>query len=285
MYDLDFKPETPTPLSRREFMLAASLATGYAASVQPIAEGAIITPPIGLEAGDAKVTVGKESLPIYFVKPTEEKDLPIIVVVQEIFGLHEYIKDVCRRFAKEGYLAVAPDLFFRYGDATKIIDRDKLRSEIVDKVDDVKVETDIDALIDWAKGKGGNTARAGVTGFCWGGRQTWLYAAQNPRLKAGVAWYGQLANKKDPLRTKTPTELASALTVPVLGLYAGDDQNISLESVDAMRKELAKGKSGSEIVVFPKVPHGFHADYRPSYRKEEAEKAWAQCLAWFKTRL
>lgn len=285
MYDKDFKPETPSPLSRREFVLTATLATGYAASVQPIAEGAIITPPEGLEAGDAKVTIKKESLPVYFARPAKKMNVPVVIVVQEIFGLHEYIKDVCRRFAKEGFLAVAPDVFFRHGDATKIADRDKLRSEIIDKVDDALVKTDVDAVLEWSKSHGGNTTRAGITGFCWGGRQTWLYAAHNPKLKAGVAWYGQLANKQDSLRPTTPTEVARALTVPVLGLYAGEDQNISLESVEAMRKELAKGKSGSEIVVFPKVPHGFHADYRPSYRKEEADKAWTQCLAWFKSRL
>jgi carboxymethylenebutenolidase len=205
-----------------------------------------------------------------------------VLVVQEVFGVHEHIQDVCRRFAKQGYLAIAPALYARQGDPSKIADVQQLVAEIVSKVPDAQVMADLDATAAWAeKEAAGDGARLAITGFCWGGRIVWLYAAHSPKLRAGVAWYGRLASPSDPLHPKQPVDLAAALRAPVLGLYGGQDTGIPLADVERMRTALAAAKSPSEIVVYPEAPHGFHADYRPSYRETDAKNGWQRTLAWF----
>jgi carboxymethylenebutenolidase len=206
-------------------------------------------------------------------------------MISEIFGVHEHIADVARRFAKQGYLAIAPELFVRQGDAGSYGEIAKLQAEVIMKVPDEQVMRDLDACVAWAKGQGGDTARLGITGFCWGGRITWLYAAHNPGLKAGVAWYGRLVGNSVPLQPRHPVDLAGQLHAPVLGLYGGQDQGIPLDTVDKMKAALAQGSAAarrSEFHVYPEAPHAFHADYRPSYRKEAADDGWKRCLAWFK---
>jgi carboxymethylenebutenolidase len=215
--------------------------------------------------------------------PAKGHDFPVVLVVQEIFGVHEHIKDVCRRFAKQGYLAVAPELYARQGDVSKYTDYREIFAQVVSKVPDAQVMSDLDAAIAWAAKAGvGDAARVAVTGFCWGGRITWLYAAHNPMLRAGVAWYGRLAGQATELQPKFPLDVAAALKAPVLGLYGGQDQGIPLEDVEKMRAALAAARQPSEIVVFPDAPHGFHADYRPSYREADAKDASRQCLAWLR---
>jgi carboxymethylenebutenolidase len=215
--------------------------------------------------------------------PAKGGPFAVVLVVQEIFGVHEHIKDVCRRFAKEGYCAIAPELYARQGDVSKLTDYREIFAQVVSKVPDAQVMSDLDAAVAWAARSGiGDAARVGVTGFCWGGRITWLYAAHSPKLKAGVAWYGRLAGEPTQLQPKYPLDLAAELQAPVLGLYGGQDQGIPLADVEKMRAALAAAKEPSEIVVFPDAPHGFHADYRPSYRAAEAKDGWERCLAWFR---
>jgi carboxymethylenebutenolidase len=215
--------------------------------------------------------------------PATGGPFPVVLVVQEIFGVHEHIKDVCRRFAKEGYLAIAPEMYARQGDPSKFADWKQLFAEIVSKVPDAQVMSDLDAAVAWAgKSSSGDVKRVAVTGFCWGGRITWLYAAHSANLKAGVAWYGRLVGQATELQPKYPLDVAAALKAPVLGLYGGQDQGIPLADGEKMRAALAAAKSPSEIVVFPDAPHGFLADYRPSYRAADAAEAWKQCLAWFR---
>jgi len=207
----------------------------------------------------------------------------VVLVVQEIFGVHEHIKDVCRRFAQEGYCAIAPELYARQGDVSKFTDHREIFAQVVSKVPDAQVMADLDATVAWATKSGsGDAARVGVTGFCWGGRITWLYAAHNPTLKAGVAWYGRLTGQPNELQPQHAVDVAADLKAPVLGLYGGKDQGIPPEDVERMRAALAAAKQPSEIVVFPAAPHGFNADYRPSYRAADAQEAWRQCLAWFR---
>jgi carboxymethylenebutenolidase len=215
--------------------------------------------------------------------PAKGSAFPVVLVVQEIFGVHEHIKDVCRRFAKEGYCAIAPELYARQGDVSKLTDYREIFAQVVSKVPDAQVMSDLDAAVAWAaKTNIGDPARVAVTGFCWGGRITWLYAAHNPRLKAGVAWYGRLSGQATELQPKYPLDVAADLKAPVLGLYGEKDSGIPLEDVEKMRAALAAAKQPSQIVVFPEAPHGFHADYRPSYREAAARDGWAQCLAWFR---
>lgn len=267
-------------MDRRTFVTTA---TGYALAVSPITALAITTPGDDLEQGDAAIPSGKDTLPAFFARPKKGGPLPVVIVVHEIFGVHEYIKDVCRRLAKEGIFAVAPDLFSRYGDATKVPDIDKLRATIVGKVKQKDVMDDLDATLAWvAKQKDVKADAAGITGFCWGGNVVWMYAAHHPRLKAGVAWYGRLVGDASPDNPKFPVDIAESLKVPVLGLYGGKDKGIGLDTVEKMRTGLAKGTSGSKIIVYPEAEHGFHADYRPSYNEKAAKEAWAEALAWFK---
>ncbi|WP_201740801.1 dienelactone hydrolase family protein [Rhodoferax sp. TS-BS-61-7] len=274
----------------RRTALKAALGVGYAATAMPImAQTAIKTPATGLAAGEGIFDVDGFTVPFYYAAPEGKKNLPIVLVVQEIFGVHEYIADTCRRFAKAGYLAIAPDLFARQGDASKYTDIGKLIAEVVSKVPDDQVMGDLDAAIAWAGENGGNVKKVAVTGFCWGGRITWLYAAYNKNVKAGVAWYGRLVGASNAVNPKHPVELAASLKAPVLGLYGGQDGGIPLTTVNEMKDALAAAKGNaaaqaSEFVVYPTAPHAFHADYRPSFRKDAAEDGFARALAWFKAK-
>lgn len=279
MNETPSKPEG-LPFDRRTFVTTA---TGYALAVSPVTAWAITTPTTDLVTADVVIPVGKESMPGYVARPKKGGPAPCVLVVHEIFGVHEYIKDVCRRLAAEGYYAVAPSLYFRHGDATKIDSIDKLRSEIVSKAKIDQVLSDLDATASWAATqKEANAEKLGLTGFCWGGNVTWMYAAQNSKLKAGVAWYGRLSGDTSPTQTKFPLDVAPDLKVPVLGLYGEKDKGIPLDQVEKMRTLLSKGKSGSKIIVYDGADHGFHADYRPSYNEKAAKAAWGEMLAWFK---
>nr|MBF0684197.1 dienelactone hydrolase family protein [Pseudomonas sp.] len=238
----------------------------------------------GLDAADITIDLGAESLPAYFAAPAGKTGMPVILVVQEIFGVHEHIKDVCRRLAHEGYLAIAPELYFRQGDASAYDDIQTLFSELVNHVPDAGVMADLDAAVGWAAGHGGDTSRLGVIGFCWGGRITWLYAAHSAQIKAGVAWYGKLQGPHDELKPQHPVDVAGQLRAPVLGLYGGQDTGIPLDAVQAMQGALSAGgpaSKASEFVVYDDAPHAFLADYRPSYRPEAARDGWQRMLAWF----
>jgi carboxymethylenebutenolidase len=274
-------------VNRRQFVVT-TLATGFALSVQPVSAETITTDTTGLDAGEVKIPVPDGEIPGYRAMPSSGGPFPTILVVQEIFGVHEHIKDLCRRLAKVGYCAVAPELYARQGDVSKIANIREVISKVVSKVPDKQVMSDLDATVAWAKKSGkANTSKLGITGFCWGGRIVWLYAAHSPGLKAGVAWYGRLAasNQNDPhpdLHPKQPLDLVDQLKAPVLGLYGGADQGIPVATVDKMREALkAAGKPG-ELVVYPDAPHGFNADYRPSYDKAAAEDGWKRMLDWFK---
>ena len=271
------KPE----VTRRGF-LVTSLTTGFALAVQPImAQTTITTDDKGLLAGEVKIPVADGDIPAYRAMPEKGKSFPVAIVIQEIFGVHEHIKDICRRFAKLGYMAIAPELYARQGDVSKL-EMNQIMP-IVQKVPDAQVMADLDATIAYAKKTGkGNTDKVGITGFCWGGRIVWLYAAHNPKVKAGVAWYGRLVGQPNALQTKHPIDVAATLKVPVLGLYGGKDGGIPNDTVERMQKALKDANSKSEIILYPDMPHGFHADYRPSYRKETAEDGWNRLLAWFK---
>ena len=270
----------PRP-NRRDFMTTA-LGTGFAAAVLPtLSSAAIVTDTDGLDAGTVTVMVGEHPMPVYRAQPKGKKNLPVVLVVSEIFGVHQYIADVARRFAKLGYLALAPDLFGRQGDPAAYASIPDLLKNLIAKVPDAQVMQDLDACVAWAYRNTGDTARLGVTGFCWGGRIAWLYAAHNPQVKAGVAWYGRLAGDRNALQPSYPLDVAPSLKVPVLGLYGGRDEGIPLASVEAMRDALAGGKSGSEIVVYPEAGHAFHADYRPSYLAAAAADGWKRCTGWF----
>lgn len=279
-------------LSRRNALKAtatgAALGTTFALSVQPIqAQTMITTPADGLTAGVVKVKTkdGKE-MDAYRAMPASGQGFGTILVVQEIFGVHAHIADLCRRFAKAGYYAIAPELYFRQGDAKAVSDMQALLREIVSKVPDEQVMNDLDATAAFAKGEGkADTAKLGITGFCWGGRIVWLYAAHSAALKAGVAWYGRVVGDSTPNTPKHPVDIAKDLKAPVLGLYGGADTGIPNDTVDKMRAALKAGSPAaqkSQIDTYPDTPHGFNADYRPSFRKEQAEDAWKKALAWFK---
>ncbi len=270
----------------RRLALQTAIGLGYAAAAAPLmAQTAIATPADGLTAGEVTYTVGGFKVPAYRAAPAGKTGLPVVLVIQEIFGVHEYIADTCRRFAKAGYLAIAPQLYARQGDASQYTEAAKLMAEIVSKVPDAQVMADLDGAVAWAAANGGDAARVGITGFCWGGRITWLYAAHGP-VKAGVAWYGRLVGQASDLTPKHPVDIAPILKAPVLGLYGEKDTGIPLDTIDKMKAALAGGTAAakaSEFVVYPDAPHAFHADYRPSYRKEAAEDGWKRALAWFKT--
>ena len=271
-----------TDFTRRGFVMT-TLASGFAMAVRPVTAETITTSSEGLQAGEVKIPVKDGELPAYRAMPAMGGPFPVVLVVQEIFGVHEHIKDICRRLAKLGYLAVAPELYARQGDPSKETDIQKLIAGIVSKVPDQQVMSDLDAAVAWAKKLGkGETSKLGVTGFCWGGRIVWLYAAHNPDLKAGVAWYGRLVGMADELHPKHPLELVAELKAPVLGLYGGADMGIPNDTVEQMQKALKDANKMSEIVLYPDTPHGFHADYRPSYREEQAQDGWKRMLAWFK---
>ena len=269
----------------RRIALKVALGVGYAASAMPImAQTAIKTPSDGLKTGEISYEVNGFKVPAYYAMPAGKTNCPVVLVVQEIFGVHEYIADTCRRFAKAGYLAIASELYARQGDPTKYGEIGKLIAEVVNKVPDAQVMADLDGAVKWAGANGGDTSKVAVTGFCWGGRITWLYAAQGP-VKAGVAWYGRLVGAPNDLQPKHPVDLAANLRAPVLGLYGEKDSGIPLDTVDKMKAALATGNAASkasQFVVYPDAPHAFHADYRPSYRKEAADDGFKRCLEWFK---
>ncbi|XWK86393.1 MAG: dienelactone hydrolase family protein [Phormidium sp.] len=269
-------------LTRREFIIVSSLAAGFALAVRPISAQVITTDSKGLIAGEVKIPVADGQIPAYRAMPATGKDFPTVLVIQEIFGVHEHIQDICRRLARLGYLAIAPEMFARQGDVSQMSDIQEIISKVVSKVPDSQVMSDLDATVKWAaKSSKGNTKELGITGFCWGGRITWLYAAHNPNVKAGVAWYGRLVSKPTPLTPKHPIDIAANLKAPVLGLYGGSDDGIPNETVEQMQKALKAGNSGSEIILYPDTPHAFFADYRPTYRKQQAEDGWNKMLAWF----
>ena len=274
------------PLSRRGFMTAsAASAAGYALCAGEVRADVITTDTTGLETGEAKVTVSGGEMPVYFAKPANAANAPVILVCMEIFGLHEYIRDVTRRLAKLGAFAVAPDYYFRAGtDLTKITEVPKLLP-IVNAKPDQELLADLDATVAWAKAEGGDTGRLGIVGFCRGGRTVWIYAAHNAELKAGVAYYGSLVDPEGQkaILPKSPLELAPEVKAPVLGLYGGADQGIPVSQVEAMQSALKAAGKTAEIKVYPDAPHAFHADYRPSYREEVAKQAWQEMETWFKS--
>jgi carboxymethylenebutenolidase len=270
-------------VDRRNFLKAAA-GSGFAlASLPVMAQTMITTDTSGLDAADHIIVIDGQDVPVYRAQPKDRTNLPVILVISEIFGVHEHIKDVARRFAKAGYMAVAPDLFVRQGDATKVANVADLMRDIVSRTPDAQVMSDLDTVVKWSKQRGGNTDKLGITGFCWGGRITWLYAAHNPNVKAGVAWYGRLVGESTANSPKHPIDVAQNLKAPVLGLYGAKDQGIPLESVERMRKALAAGNSKSSIHVYPNSGHAFHADYRPSYNAADAKDGWSKALNWFST--
>ncbi|MBC5784197.1 dienelactone hydrolase family protein [Ramlibacter sp. USB13] len=268
----------------RRTALKAALGAGYAAAAGPLmAQTAIRTPADGLVAGEITYEVNGFQVPAYRAAPAGRTGLPVVLVIHEIFGVHEYIADTARRFARAGYLAIAPELFARQGDPGSYGEIAKLQAEIVSKTPDAQVMADLDGALKWAAANGGDAGKAGITGFCWGGRITWLYAAHAP-VKAGVAWYGRLVGTPNALLPRNPIDLAGSLKAPVLGLYGGDDAGIPLDTVDKMKAGLAQGSPAaraSQFVVYPDAPHAFHADYRPSYRQGPADDGWKRALAWF----
>jgi carboxymethylenebutenolidase len=271
-------------VTRRGFVVT-SLAAGFAMAAQPISDNTITTDTKGLEAGEVKIPAPDGEIPAYRALPAEGGAFPVVLVVQEIFGVHEHIKDICRRFAKLGYLAVAPELYARQGDVSKIKEIPEIFTKVVSKVPDKQVMSDLDAAVAWAKGTGkGDVSKLAITGFCWGGRIVWLYAAHNENLKAGVAWYGGLVKtpRATELQPTFPIDLVAALKAPVLGLYGAADQGIPVASVEQMRAALKEANKPSEIILYPDTPHAFFADYRPSYRKDKAEDGWTKLLEWFK---
>jgi len=277
----------------RRLALQTALGLGYAAAAMPlIAQTAIQTSGEGLIEGEVMIDVKGFKMPAYRSAPKGKTNLPVVLVISEIFGVHEYIADVTRRFAKAGYLAIAPELFVRQGDPSAYGEIAKLQAEVISKVPDAQVMADLDATLQWAAHNGGNANRAAITGFCWGGRITWLYAAHNPKLKAGVAWYGRVEGQTNANNPKHPVDLAATLKAPVLGLYGGQDTGIPVTSVNAMKEALAqaatKGNSAAracEFVLYPDAPHAFHADYRSSYRAGPATDGFSRALDWFKQRV
>jgi carboxymethylenebutenolidase len=267
-------------LTRRAMMVTA-LATGFALAVQPVSAQTITTASDGLTAGDVKIPTADGDIPGYRAMPASGGPFPVVLVVQEIFGVHEHIKDICRRFAKVGYFAAAAELFARQGDVSKVSDIKDIMP-IVAAVPDSQVMSDLDATVAWAKSTGNaDVAHLGITGFCWGGRIVWLYAAHNPKLRAAVAWYGALDRNATALQPQHPLNVAGEIKAPVLGLYAGQDKGIPESDIDKMRDALKKARPQSQIIVYPDAQHGFNADYRPSYNATDAQDGWKRMLAWF----
>jgi carboxymethylenebutenolidase len=268
------------PLARRG-MLMTGLISGFTLATQRVEAQAIHTDETGIEAGETQIPTNNGNLPAYFAKPAHKGPFPVILVNEEIFGVHEYIKDVCRRWAKLGYLAVATEYYARIGDLSKMTDVKQIVSDVISKAPDDQYMADLDSTATWALKNGGSSTRVGVMGFCRGGRQTWLYAAHSPHLKAAVAFYGPLLGTPTPIQPQTALDLAATIKCPLLGLYGGEDQSIPVESV---REAEAKAKAAHktvDIVIYPDAPHGFHADYRPSYKQADAEDAWKRTVAWF----
>jgi carboxymethylenebutenolidase len=284
LQDTEFDSLLPPLILNRRGFIASTLISGFALAAGPAAATAIATDDKGLVAGPVQIPVEGGHIPAYRAAPDGKAAAPVVLVVQEIFGVHEYIKDVCRRLAKAGYMAIAPELYVRQGDPSKYAEVSKLISEVVNKVPDQQIMSDLDAAVAWAGKNGGDTGKLGITGFCWGGRVVWLYTAHNPDVDAGVAWYGRLVGGADALHPSQPVDIAGKLHGPVLGLYGGKDAGITQDSIDAMKSALAQGPDtarASEFVIYPEAPHAFHADYRPSYRPDAAQDGWKRALAWF----
>ncbi|MCP4636886.1 MAG: dienelactone hydrolase family protein [Methyloversatilis sp.] len=279
-------PDNPL---RRDFLRGAG-AAGFALAVQPVlAQQVISTPDAGLRTGVSTVAaMDGQTLPLFYARPDRSGRPPVVLVVSEIFGVHEHVRDICRRFAHAGYLAVAPELFFRQGDPSAMDNVQQILERVIARVPDAQVMADLDRCVDWAQGEGGDVARLHVTGYCWGGRITWLYAAHRPSLRSGVAWYGRLRGNASTLTPTHPLDLTEKLQAPVLGLYGGQDAGIPNADVEAMNAALAASASpaarGSHIVLYPDAQHAFHADYRPSYRAADAADAWRRCLEWMNGR-
>jgi carboxymethylenebutenolidase len=283
-FDSDRRSLLPQRDLDRRQLLTASLAVGFAAAVRPVAAAtAITTDTKGLTAGEVMIPVADGDMPAYRAMPASGGPFPVVLVVQEIFGVHEYLKDVCRRLGKEGYMAISAELYARQGSVADLQDVQQIISKVVSKVPDAQVMSDLDAAVAYAKASGqGDTGRLGITGFCWGGRITWLYAAHKPELKAGVAWYGRLVGNETALTPRHPVELAAELKAPVLGLYGGQDNGIPLDTVERMRTACKEAGKTCKFEVYPDAGHAFHADYRPSYREGPAKDGWARMLAWFR---
>lgn len=281
-------PPASEPTRREVIKRAATVGAGlgFAAAVLPVqAQSLIQTPSDGLQAGWVRIDVGGFAMRAYRAAPVGRSNLPVVLVVPEIFGLHEHICDVARRLAHQGYLAIAPDLMQRQGDPSTIMEVPQIIAEVVSKVPDAQVMADLDATFDWALQNGGDVKRVAITGFCWGGRIVWLYAARQTRLKAAAAWYGHVNAKRGPLTPMQPVDLMRDLHAPTLGLYGGADTGITAEHLHLMRNALQSGSEAAQdslIQVYPEAPHAFHADYRPSYRKEAAQDGWTRMLAWFR---
>ncbi len=273
-----------TRVSRRNFMVGTGVATGFALAAQPVAAATIRTDSKGLVAGDVTIPTPNGQIPGYMARPRASGPFPLILVVQEIFGVHEHIKDVCRRFAKLGHMAVAPELYFRQGDVSKL--KFKQIFGVVGKVPDAQVMSDLDAAVKWAAGSGnGNVGKLAITGFCWGGRVVWLYSAHNPNVKAGVAWYGPTTDRgrPNPLQPKHPVDIAGQLKAPVLGLYGDKDPVAPMKDIKKMQAALkAAGNTSSAWQIYPGVGHAFYADYRKSYNAFAATDGWKRAQAWFK---
>jgi len=282
LYGGDFAAGVTKPARDRRNFLVNMLCAGFALAVRPVrSETLIATDAEGLVAGEVKIKVSDGELPAYRSAPKGDGPFPVILVVQEIFGVHEHIKDITRRLAKLGYLAIAPELYARQGDVSKLEGIEEIRN-VVAKVPDAQVLSDLDASLEWAGNHGGDLSRLGITGFCWGGRITWLYAAHQPKLKAGVAWYGRVKGEAGALNPKHPLDVAAELKAPVLGLYGGQDPGIPVASLEELRAAIQSAGGQSQIHIYPDAPHAFHADYRPSYRKEAAEDGWKRLKEWFR---
>ena len=286
LVDVDSRVHTG---AKRRDVLRGALGVGFAAAVLPVSAATISTPTTGLDTAEVQINVDGEDVPVYMAKPAgKSTGMPVVLVLSEIFGAHEHICDIARRFAREGYMALAPELFIRQGDPMGYANMADLMREVIAKTPDEQVKKDLDACVAWAKQNGGDVSRLGVTGFCWGGRQVWLYAASQPLVKAAVAWYGRLEGETTPFTPLHPVQIAAKINAPVLGLYGGADRGISQESVGRMKSLLSDAANGgnkaaaaSQFVVYPDAPHAFHADYRPSYRQEAAQDGWKRCLQWF----
>ena len=268
------------PLARRG-VLMTGLISGFTLATQRVEAQAIHTDAAGLDAGETRIPTTDGKLPAYYARPAGSGPFPLILVNEEIFGVHEYIKDTCRRLAKAGYMAVATEYYARIGDLSKMTDVGQIIQDVISKAPDAQYMADLDSTAAWAAENGASPTRIGVMGFCRGGRQTWLYAEHSPHLKAAVAFYGPVGGAPSPIQPKTAADLAAELKCPLLGLYGGQDQSIPVDSVrQAQAKAKAAGKT-VEILIYPDAPHGFHADYRPSYRAADAANAWMRAMAWF----
>lgn len=258
--------------------------SGFTPAVSPVASTTIITDSPAIQSGETSIPTQGENMPAFYARPkaTADKALPVVLVIQEIFGIHEHIRDICRRLAGEGYLAIAPELYFRQGDPADYNDVSKILQELVSKVPDAQVLADLDHVANWASRHDGDMRKMAVTGFCWGGRIAWLYAAHNPQLKAGVAWYGKLVGEKSMKQPEHPVDIAVNLNAPVLGLYGGKDDSIPQDSIETMRQALRAANAKAEIIVYPDAGHAFNADYRPSYHQSSALDGWQRMLDWFK---